>query len=91
MFDFSFAELALTVIVAVIFIGPKELPVIIKTISKLVRSFKALTSEIRGVFDDISRESGVDEIAKEIRMIKGDDGNMYEAYDHPVPARKEEL
>ena len=29
-------------------------------------------------------KGGNNDINKEIRMIKGDDGEMYESYDHPV-------
>jgi len=88
MLDFSFAEIALIVIVAVIFIGPNELPAVIKIVAKAMRGIKSLTKELRTVFDDLSREAGLhetaDDITKEIRMIRGDDGNMYKAYDHPI-------
>jgi Tat protein translocase TatB subunit len=94
MFDLSFAEILLVVIVAVIFIGPNELPVVIRTVAKFMRSMRSLARELRDVFDDLSRESGVkdaaDDFHQEIRMIKGDDGKMYEAYDasHVMTARK---
>lgn len=83
MFDLSFAELALIVVVAVIFIGPKELPVVIKAAGKALRTMRSLSRELRSIFDEISRESGLEEAAKdisEITMIRGDDGKMYEAY-----------
>lgn len=85
MFDLSFAEILLIVIVAVIFIGPNELPVVIRTVAKAMRALRSLARELRGVFDDLARESGVkdaaDDFHREMHMIKGDDGKMYEAYD----------
>lgn len=85
MFDLSLAEILLIVVVAVIFIGPKELPVVIKAVAKGMRSMRALGHEIRQAFDDLSRESGLKDAAEEmnheIRMIKGDDGKFYESYD----------
>lgn len=83
MFDLSLAELGLIVVVAVIFIGPEELPVVIRTISKAMLSIRGVAKELRDAFDDLSKESGVHDIANEMRMIKGDDGKMYESY-HPV-------
>lgn len=84
MLDFSFAEIALIVIVTVVFIGPKELPVVIRAVGKVVRGMRSLSSEIRQVFDELTKESGIkdatDAIDYEINMIKGDDGNMYESY-----------
>ena len=88
MLDFSFAESALIVIVAVIFIGPNELPVVIKALAKVVRGFKSITKEFRILFDEISKEAGLDDVAKEVRMIQGDDGKMYEVYDHPIMTKK---
>lgn len=85
MFDFSFAEIALIVIVAVIFIGPEELPVVIKAVAKALRGIRALSHELKQALDDLSRESGLQEVAKEFhqetQMIQGDDGQFYEAYD----------
>jgi Tat protein translocase TatB subunit len=85
MFDLSFAEVMLVVVVAVIFIGPKELPTVIRAIAKVMRSIRSLMNEVRGAFDGLAEESGLKETAKgierEVRMIKGDDGQMYESYD----------
>ena len=83
--DFSIAEIALIVVVAVVFIGPKELPVVVRAVAKAMRALKGLTAEFRKAFDEISEESGLKESAAEIenemRLIKGDDGKFYEAYD----------
>src|SRR5687768_8520613 len=85
MFDLSLAEIMLVVVVAVIFIGPKELPVVIRAIAKAMRSLHSLMQEIRGAFDDLAKESGLkdtaEEISREVQMIKGDDGKFYESYD----------
>jgi Tat protein translocase TatB subunit len=85
MFDFSFAELLLVIVVGVVFIGPKDLPVVIKAISKAMRILRDFSHEVKQAFEDISRESGLhetkQELEAEMRMIKGDDGKYYEAYD----------
>ena len=83
MFDLSLAELALIVIVAVIFIGPKDVPVVLRAISKGMRQLRQLGRELRQAFDELSREAGVAEIERDMRLIKGDDGKMYESYDIP--------
>lgn len=81
MFDLSLAELALIIVVAVVFIGPKELPVVIKAIARGLRALRGLISDIRRAFDELAEESGLKDVEKDIRLIKGDDGRMYEAYD----------
>lgn len=90
MFDLSFAELALIVIVAVIFIGPKELPVVLRAVSKAFRGMRQLAGEFRKAFDDLSREAGVDDIKQEMRMIKGDDGKLYQSFDMPTDKKHDE-
>ena len=93
MFDFSLAELGLIVVVAVIFIGPEELPVVIRHISKALRGIRGLAKELREAFDDLSKDSGIHDISKQFtddirqttHLIKGNDGEMYESY-HPVRA-----
>ena len=83
MFDFSLGELLLIVVVAVVFIGPKELPVVIRKVSQAMLKIKRFTAEIRKVFDEISEESG---IKPHMQMIRGDDGKWYEAYPSALPA-----
>lgn len=98
MFDFSLAELLLTAVVAVVFIGPKELPVVLRAVAKGMRSVKALGREIHDAFDQLAQESGVkdvkSELEQEMKLIKGDDGQLYESYDiekiFPKPVIKDE-
>ncbi|MFO0389975.1 MAG: twin-arginine translocase TatA/TatE family subunit [Alphaproteobacteria bacterium] len=93
MFDLSLGEILLVVVVAAVFIGPKEMPVVIRSIARLMKSVRALAAEVRGAFDELAKESGVkdaaEDINKNIRLIEGDDGQMYESYDMPVnPTKK---
>ncbi len=85
MFDISLAELALIVVVAVVFIGPKELPAVIQAIAKAMRWMKDIGKEIRAAFDELARESGVEDLKKEVHYIRGDDGKLYESYHLPTP------
>jgi Tat protein translocase TatB subunit len=88
MFNFSFAELLLIVVVAVVFIGPKDLPIVIKTVAKFVKTMRNFSHEIKAAFDEVAHEVGVADIKQsfeaEMQMIKGDDGKMYESYQVPA-------
>jgi sec-independent protein translocase protein TatB len=93
MFDLSLAEVLLIVVVTVIFIGPKDLPVVVRAIAKAMRQVRSLASEVRQAFEDLGKETGIqdvtDSLNEEMRMIKGDDGQFYEAYDvDKLPGRK---
>ena len=95
MFDLSLAEIILVVVVALVFIGPKELPVVMKSIIKAMRSIRALGAELKAAFDDMAKESGIkdatDELNQNMRMIRGDDGKLYESYMSPEEARAREV
>jgi len=83
--NLSLSEILLIVVVAVVFIGPKDLPVIARALAKAMRWVKELGKEVRKLFDELAEDAGVketvDSFNAEIRLIKGDDGHMYESYD----------
>lgn len=93
MLDISLAELLLVVVVAVLFIGPKEVPVVMRALARAMRWLSGVTRDIRTMFDDLAEETGaketIDSFNAEIRLIKGDDGHMYESYDiTSIPTEK---
>ena len=85
MFDISFGEIFLVLVVAVIFIGHKDLPVVIRAVVRGINHVKRFTREVRQLFDDISKEAGVedikDELEADMNYIRGDDGKLYPSYD----------
>ena len=84
MFDLSLAEILLIIVVAVVFIQPKDLPVLVKSIAKAIKTLRGFSHDIKQAFEDISKESGIadakETLDAEIRLIKGEDGKMYESY-----------
>jgi Tat protein translocase TatB subunit len=85
MFDLSFGELLLVVVVALVFIGPKELPTVVRALAKAMRALRSLAAQVQQLFDELAKESGVKDVKQtleqDIKLIQGDDGQMYEAYD----------
>lgn len=85
MFDLSLTEILIVVVVGVIFIGPKDLPVVLRAVAKGMAQLRVLWRELKITFDEVARETGLnetkDEINREMRLITGDDGKKYESYD----------
>lgn len=67
MFDMSWSEIALIAIVALIFIGPKELPAVLRNVGKWVTAARNMAREFQGHVDDLVRETELDEIRRNIR------------------------
>ena len=56
MFDFAWSHYALLLIVAVILLGPKEIPVVLRFVGRWVGKIRVLTSEWREYIEHIAQE-----------------------------------
>jgi sec-independent protein translocase protein TatB len=74
MFDIGWPELMLIMVVALVVIGPKDLPAAIRTVTTILRKMRGMAAEFRGGLEDIAREAGVDEVKRSI-----DDAITYDA------------
>ncbi len=70
MFDISWTELMVIAIVAIIFIGPKELPAALRTVGRWVGKARTMAREFQNNVDDMIRESELEELRKEVRKIE---------------------
>lgn len=70
MFEIGWSELLVVGIVALIVVGPKELPALLRTVGKYIGIVKRQASEFRAQFDDAMRESELQSIKKDIESIK---------------------
>ena len=66
MFDIGWSEMAIIVVVALVVIGPKELPSALRTITQWVRQARRMASEFQSGIDQIVREAELDEARKAI-------------------------
>ena len=66
MFGIDSSELLLIAIVALVVIGPKELPGLLRTWGKWMAQMRAMASEFRGHVDEMVRQSELDEVKKQL-------------------------
>lgn len=69
MFDITSSKLLLLGIVALLVIGPKDFPVLLRTIGKYVGIIRGHAKEFRAQFDDAMRESELDQLKKDVEKI----------------------
>ena len=74
MFDFGIgtSELLLIAMVALIVVGPKELPGLLRTLGQWVGKLKALAADFQNHLDELTKETEVKEIRKKIEEDIGD-------------------
>jgi len=72
MFDFGvgYSELFLIAVVAIIVIGPKDLPKVLHAFGKTVAKMRGMAREFQGHLDGAMREAGLDEMKKEFQSLK---------------------
>ncbi len=67
MFDFASSELLLIAIVALLVIGPKELPNALRHVGRMAGKARAMTRHLRSGFDEMVRQAELEEMEKEWR------------------------
>ncbi len=69
MFDVDLSELAVIAVVALIVIGPKDLPKVLRLMGQMTRKAKNLAGEFQKGIDDMVREAELDEMKKKVEAF----------------------
>jgi sec-independent protein translocase protein TatB len=69
MFDIGWDELLLIALVALVVIGPKDLPGVLRTLGNWAARARQLAGEFRSHVDDMIREAGVDDMKNEFNAV----------------------
>jgi sec-independent protein translocase protein TatB len=72
MFDLTSSKLLILGVVALIVVGPKELPFLLRTIGKYVAMIRRQANEFRSQFDEAMREAELDSIRKDVEKVAQD-------------------
>ncbi len=70
MFDLGLSELLLVGIVALIIVGPQDLPGMFRVVGKYVGRAKEMARDFQKSFEDAAKESGFDEVKRNFDTIK---------------------
>ncbi len=66
MFDLGWSEMAIIMLVALIVIGPRDLPRVARTVGRWSAKGRSLMREFQRSLDEMAREAELDDIKKEI-------------------------
>lgn len=66
----GFSELLLIGLAALIIIGPKDLPMMMRKLGQIMGKGRRMAREFQAAFDDIARQSELDELKKEIQELR---------------------
>jgi sec-independent protein translocase protein TatB len=68
--DLSPTHVLIVLIVALVVVGPKDLPVLLRRIGKFVGKMRGMANEFRASFDEMARQSELDELRKEVEAMR---------------------
>ena len=70
MFDIAWSELLLIAVIALIFIGPKELPQVLHSLGRMTAKLRRSADDFRRQFEDSVREAGYEDLHKNIQDFR---------------------
>jgi len=73
MFDFAWSEFALIAVVAMIAIGPKDMPAAIRAVTGWVKKARRMAAEFQTHVDEMVREADLSEVRASINEIRNFD------------------
>jgi sec-independent protein translocase protein TatB len=100
MFDIGWSEMAVILLVALIVIGPKDLPRLARTMGQWAGKGRAMAREFQRALEDMAREAELDKVKSEIEKAGRTDlgktiektidpsGELSRAFDPTVPDSK---
>ena len=90
MFDLAWSEIALIAVVAIVVIGPKDLPDAIRNVAKGVKKLRAMAAEFQTHADELVKEAKLEDVRQQIQEIRNFDlkGTIERAVDNDGEIRR---
>lgn len=73
MFDIGWSEMAVILLVALVVIGPRDLPRVARTMGRWVAKGRAMAREFQNALEDMAREAELDKVKSEIEKASRTD------------------
>ena len=67
-------EYLIIAIVALLVVGPERLPLLLRKLGKMVSKARSMANEFRSSFDEMARQSELDELRKEVEALRSGQG-----------------
>ncbi len=90
MLDFGFAELLVIIAVAVLVIGPEEIPPMMRALGRIVRRLQYVRYAFSQQFEDFMREQDLDELRKSVNFEARDSDEEDDEIFAALPVEKPE-
>ena len=87
-------EAVIIALLALVIVGPKDLPVLMRKLARWVSKVRGMATEFRMSFDELARQSELDELRREVDALRRGDplasGPVRARPDRPRDQRRRE-
>ena len=63
-------EFLLAAVIALVVVGPKDLPILMRKLGQFLGRMRAMAAEFRASFDEMARQSELDDLRKEVEAMR---------------------
>jgi len=84
MFDIAWGEFVVIAVVALIVIGPKELPAVLRAIGQWTTKIRRMAAEFQGQFQEALREAEMADLKKEVDNLNDAAKGFTSQFDDPL-------
>lgn len=91
MLDMSWGEMMVIGAVALIVIGPKDLPKALRTVGQMTSKVRRMAAEFQGQFNEAMREAELDEVKRQIQGVNDSVSSMNSQSFNPMQTIRDEL
>ena len=91
MFGVDSAEFLIIIIVAVVVIGPKDLPKALRTVGQMTGKLRRMAAEFQGQFNEAMREAELDEVKKQLQGVNDSVSSVTNTSFNPIQTIRDEL
>lgn len=68
--DIGATELMVIALVALVFVGPKDLPLMLRKLGEFTSKMRRMASDFRTSFDDMARQSELEDLRREVEQMR---------------------
>jgi len=91
MLDMSWGEIMVIGAVALIVIGPKDLPKALRTVGQMTGKLRRMAAEFQGQFNEAMREAELDEVKKQLQGVNDSVSSVTNTSFNPIQTIRDEL
>ena len=76
-----FLDFLIVGVIALIVVGPKDLPMLMRKVGQFVGKMRSMANEFRASFDELARQTELDELRKEVDAMRKSQRELFSGAD----------